>query len=95
MDTPFILTKTLTFVLTKEGFKFVLKQIKSSVCMFLMMIYCLSPIDIIPECIFGILGLIDDLFVFFVVFLLISNFYYRNLCRESALGYLRGSNFNV
>jgi uncharacterized membrane protein YkvA (DUF1232 family) len=92
-DTPFILSKFLSFLTTREGIKFVVKQINSSIYLFWMMAYCISPLDVIPECIFGIFGLIDDLFVFFVVFLLISNFYYRNLCRESAVGYLREPNF--
>lgn len=77
-------------MLTKEGISFVIRQIKSTFYLFFLVLYCLSPIDIIPECIFGIFGLVDDLLVFFVVFLLISNFYYQNLCRNSSLNYTNG-----
>lgn len=40
-------------------------------------LYILSPIDLIPECIFGLLGFIDDLFVIAALLVWVSNIYYN------------------
>lgn len=60
-----------------------MKKINSSWYLFLLISYCLSPIDIIPECIFGFFGLIDDLIIFCIVFFLISNYYYKLMRKKS------------
>lgn len=45
-------------------------------------LYILSPIDLIPECIFGLLGFIDDIFVVAALLVVISNFYYNLIYRR-------------
>lgn len=41
----------------------------------LLSLYVISPIDIIPEFLFGLIGFIDDLFVFAAILITIANFY--------------------
>jgi len=45
-------------------------------------LYIISPLDLLPECIFGIFGLLDDLVVMGILFVLLTNFYYRYLLRQ-------------
>ncbi len=41
------------------------------------MVYLLSPLDIIPEAIFGVLGIVDDVFVILMMLLYITVAYRR------------------
>ena len=47
----------------------------------LLVIYLLSPFDIIPESVFGILGYIDDLMIVLIVVVYVS-FLYRATLTE-------------
>ncbi len=47
----------------------------------IFLIYFLSPLDIIPEAAFGILGFIDDLFIF-MLFLIHITMMYRQVVAE-------------
>jgi len=38
-------------------------------------LYVLSPLDILPEAVVGLLGLIDDLFFIFIIVLYIAHLY--------------------
>lgn len=38
----------------------------------LLVIYIISPFDILPESVMGVIGLIDDLFIFVIVVALIA-----------------------
>ena len=42
----------------------------------IMVLYTLSPIDLIPEAVFGVLGLVDDGLVDVIMMLLAANQYY-------------------
>jgi uncharacterized membrane protein YkvA (DUF1232 family) len=44
-----------------------------------LILYILSPIDLIPEYIFGIFGIIDDVIVFLTLIFLFSMAYYTHL----------------
>ncbi len=45
------------------------------ICAFLM--YFLSPFDVIPEAFFGIVGIVDDIFVIFILLFAMSNMFYN------------------
>ena len=45
--------------------------------LFLLFAYVVSPFDLIPEFIFGIFGIIDDLIVFLYMFIAISTVVYE------------------
>lgn len=50
----------------------------------ILSLYIVSPIDLIPECVFGLLGLVDDLFVIAALLVVISNFYYNFIYQKDA-----------
>ena len=45
--------------------------------LFLLFAYVVSPFDLIPEFIFGVFGIIDDLIVFLYMFIAISTVVYE------------------
>ena len=75
-DMPFLIKRLLRFMRTREGFFFLFKYIIRSHYLIILVMYILSPIDILPEIIFGIFGLIDDILVFVLIIFLICNIYY-------------------
>ena len=44
----------------------------------------LSPFDLIPECIFGIIGLIDDFFMIIIAIILLSHLFLIFITRRDA-----------
>eukprot|EP00128_Syssomonas_multiformis_P008804 Colp12_sorted_trinity150504_noHs@13106 len=48
-----------------------------------MVCYLLSPFDVIPERVFGVLGLVDDMFLFMVFFVIMSSIYRSELLRSA------------
>lgn len=52
-------------------------RIRIILCFIAACMYLISPLDIIPEAIFGILGLFDDMFVFLLLAIYISIIYRR------------------
>jgi RING finger protein 170 len=67
------------FLRTPEGMNFFFISIMRSKWILFMMLYIISPFDLIPEAIFGIIGFIDDLFMVVVVIFVISNIFYNFL----------------
>ncbi|GLG93716.1 Putative ring finger protein [Gryllus bimaculatus] len=57
-----------------------------SLCVIAAVVYILSPLDIIPEAVFGLLGLLDDLFVIFLIGLYVSVVYRRLVIMRGAAG---------
>ncbi|KAK3004983.1 hypothetical protein RJ639_017901 [Escallonia herrerae] len=88
-DLPFLLRRLLREMLNPQrslplvvkarvflAVKYITQQ--GSVCsisMVLSAIYLISPVDIIPEAIFGIIGLLDDLVIVLVCFLHVAALY--------------------
>ncbi|CAD8211100.1 unnamed protein product [Paramecium pentaurelia] len=55
-------------------------QLQLVLC-FILCIYVLSPIDLFPEAIFGVLGLVDDLLcIIFIIWILITQIMIRIFC---------------
>ena len=67
---------------THEGIAYILGHVCSSHYFVVGILYIISPLDLLPECIFGIFGLLDDLVVMGILFVLLTNFYYRYLLRQ-------------
>ena len=67
-----------------DGLHFIITKLATSHYVLLMGLYILSPIDLLPECILGILGLIDDILVFIILLIFVSNAYYNYLTRQNA-----------
>jgi len=77
---PFLLTRILGFFSDEKGFQNLIKRINSYVYMLIMIGYFLSPCYIIPELIFGVIGLLDDIMIFMMIFCVVSLYYLSENC---------------
>ncbi|XP_057531844.1 uncharacterized protein LOC130809980 [Amaranthus tricolor] len=74
-DLPFLLRRLLRDLMNPQrSLPFVIK-FRVYLAMLLSIIYLLSPVDIIPEAILGVIGLLDDLIVMLVCFLHVAAIY--------------------
>jgi len=78
----------MVFILSREGMQFFLKSIESNFYLFILIVYVLSPFDIIPECFFGFLGLIDDLMILILIFIILTNYYYQYISARDSKRYM-------
>ena len=76
IDTPFIIKRFALFLLTREGIQFVVTKLLTSVRVLLLIVYIISPFDLLPECIFGFVGLLDDFIIAVILLVIIGNLYY-------------------
>lgn len=58
-------------------------RIRIVLCFLAAVMYLVSPLDIIPEAVFGVLGLLDDVFVLFLLAIYISIIYRRLVVSRS------------
>lgn len=63
--------------MSREGIHFFLDSIESNFYLLVLIVYVLSPFDLIPECIFGFVGLIDDIMILILIFIILTNYYYQ------------------
>lgn len=54
-------------------------RLRIVLCFIAAVMYLISPLDMIPEAIFGILGLLDDLFVVLLLAIYVTVIYRRFL----------------
>ncbi|KAK9271368.1 hypothetical protein L1049_026958 [Liquidambar formosana] len=74
-DLPFLLRRLLRELMDPQrSLPFVIKA-RVYFAMILSVIYILSPVDIIPEGILGIIGLLDDLIIALIFFLHVAAIY--------------------
>jgi len=76
-DLPVLLRHLVHHLLSGEGLHLAF-QLRVAVLAAMWLLYLLSPLDLIPEAVFGLVGLLDDL----VIFLLISmylTFFFRQI----------------
>ncbi|KAG9486522.1 hypothetical protein GDO78_006734 [Eleutherodactylus coqui] len=74
MDLPTLLRHAFREMLSVGGL-FRMFRIRIVLCLLGAFFYLVSPLDIIPEAVFGILGFMDDLFVIFLLLIYISIMY--------------------
>ncbi|XP_063770665.1 E3 ubiquitin-protein ligase RNF170 isoform X1 [Pseudophryne corroboree] len=74
MDLPTLLRHAFREMFSVGGL-FRMFRIRIVLCLLGAFFYLVSPLDIIPEALFGILGLMDDLFVIFLLLIYISIMY--------------------
>jgi RING finger protein 170 len=58
-------------------------RLRVLLCFFIALLYLVSPLDIIPEAVFGFFGLLDDVFVVLLLAVYLSVIY-RRLIAERA-----------
>ncbi|XP_074279573.1 uncharacterized protein LOC141604911 [Silene latifolia] len=74
-DLPFLLRRLKRDLLDPQRSLPLVIKARVYLAMFLSAIYLLSPIDIIPEGILGVIGLIDDLIILLICFLHVAAIY--------------------
>ncbi|KAM4051633.1 E3 ubiquitin-protein ligase RNF170 isoform 1-T4 [Anomaloglossus baeobatrachus] len=74
MDLPTLLRHAFREMFSVGGL-FRMFRIRIVLCLLGALFYLVSPLDIIPEALFGILGFMDDLFVIFLLLIYISIMY--------------------
>ncbi|CAH1774312.1 unnamed protein product [Owenia fusiformis] len=75
-DLPTLLRHAFTEFFSVGGLIWMFR-LRIIVCFFLALVYFLSPLDIIPEAMFGILGFLDDFFILLLLAIYISIIYRR------------------
>ena len=75
-DLPTLLRHLFTELFTVGGMV-VMFRLRILVLFFAALLYFLSPLDIIPEAVFGFLGLLDDLFILVLLAVYVSILYRR------------------
>jgi len=75
LDAPYLLRRFFEFIRTREGWIFVVRKILGCLYISLLLLYIISPLDLIPDYI-PIVGWIDDFIVIFYVLLYISILYF-------------------
>lgn len=78
-DIPCLFGRIINEFRTPEGFMRILRILRLNTMLIGLILYILSPIDLIPEYIFGIFGIIDDVIVFLTLIFLFSMAYYSHL----------------
>ena len=75
-DLPVLLRHLWSALWTGEGLQTAF-QIRVVVLLFVWLAYFLSPLDLLPEALFGIIGLLDDLFLMILISVYLSYFFRR------------------
>ena len=73
-DLPVLLRHLWSALWTGEGLQAAF-QIRVAVLGFVWLAYFLSPLDLLPEALFGIIGLLDDLFLFILISMHLTYFF--------------------
>ena len=58
-------------------------RLRVLLCFLFVVCYLISPLDILPEAVFGFFGLLDDMFVVLLVTIYISVIYRRLVARRA------------
>ncbi|KAF5456879.1 hypothetical protein F2P56_026309 [Juglans regia] len=74
-DLPFLLRRLLQELLDPRRSLPLVIRARVYIAMFLSAVYIVSPVDIIPEGILGIVGLLDDLLIVLICFLHVAAIY--------------------
>ncbi|KAL0437913.1 UNVERIFIED_CONTAM: E3 ubiquitin-protein ligase [Sesamum latifolium] len=74
-DLPFLLKRLLRDVMDPQRSLPLVIRARVYLAMLVSAIYVISPVDIIPEALLGIFGLLDDLIIVFICFLHVAALY--------------------
>jgi RING finger protein 170 len=80
LDSPYLMRRLIFSLATKEGFTFFLKRILGSMYIIALVVYIVSPLDLIPDYIM-ILGWVDDAIAVIYLIMYVTILYY-NFLRE-------------
>ena len=83
-DLPVLLRHLWSHFWSGEGLHFAF-QLRVAVLGLIWIVYFLSPLDLIPEALFGIIGLLDDLLVFIMISMHVA-YFFRQIVGNIATG---------
>ncbi|XP_002966179.2 E3 ubiquitin-protein ligase RNF170 [Selaginella moellendorffii] len=81
-DMPLLLRRFFRDLLDPQRALLILHRTRFILVVFLSMCYVLSPIDLLPEAVLGLIGLVDDALVVFFALFQVSMIYRRFLVRQ-------------
>ena len=79
LDAPYILRRWFGSI---HGFAGLIQNLRLLTLLTIALLYILSPFDIIPESVFGVIGLLDDIFVFVIILLFIAHSFLNEYLRN-------------
>ena len=74
LDLPVLLRHLWSYLWSGQGLHFAF-QLRVVLLGIMWLIYLLSPLDLLPEAVFGIIGLLDDLFIFILISMHLAYFF--------------------
>lgn len=77
-DVPVIISHVWRLLFTAEGVA-LLYRLHILLLLFLFALYLLSPLDLIPEAIFGIVGLLDDIVILVAIVTYVALLYQHHI----------------
>lgn len=77
-DLPYIIRRWFTM----EGLRIIFISIRILMPLVVALLYLISPFDIIPESVFGLLGLIDDIILLIFIFVIVSQSFINAYIRQ-------------
>ena len=76
---PFFVRMALRNLFTFRGAISCVVRCKIIILLLMVILYILSPFDLIPESIYGIVGYIDDVIIVLLVFIIIARGAHQNI----------------
>jgi len=76
-DLPMLMRHLIAYMFSGEGLHLAF-QLRVGVLVMVWLLYLLSPLDLLPEAVFGVVGLLDDLVIFFFISMYLA-FFFRQL----------------
>ena len=89
-DLPVLLRHLGTYLASGEGLNLAF-QLRVMILCVVWLLYLVSPVDLLPEAVFGVVGLIDDLLVFVLVAMYVT-FFFRQVMANMAEREIPGIN---
>lgn len=81
-DLPTLLRHAISDLFSAQGMVLMFR-VRIFLCLGLALLYFFSPLDIIPEMVFGALGFLDDMLIMFIIAIYITMIY-RNVLANRA-----------
>ena len=76
-DLPMLLRHLGVYLFSGEGLHLAF-QLRVVVLALFWLVYLLSPLDLLPEAVFGLIGLLDDFFIFLLISMYLT-FFFRQI----------------
>ena len=78
-ELPYLITR---WIFSIDGLRTLIVNSKIIMCMLIAVVYVLSPFDLIPESVFGLIGMIDDFFIVITILVAVSQMFVNQYARN-------------